>query len=241
MCVLPPPPSSSSSITPSPLSTGSMKNSSRSVLIIPAWKKKHDSLYHSNAYQSLTWHPASRHATYASILHLSDSLKKEKKERRGGERAVIPPGGPRRDPEWHLASKMANTRAGDETVPLPSSTNTSCQVIPHVPFAHTHTAHISWAQTQTHRVCAREQEWGRRDGGRRRIHRKHTHTHTKRSCVHIHGENRHWENCPSLSLIPSVCLRQLVITKATHCCRGKRTHTDDREAFERKRAKEREW
>ena len=47
--------------------------------------------------------------------------------------------------------------------------------------------------------------------------------------MHVRGENRRWENCPSLSLIPSVCLRQLVITKATHCCRGKpwgRTHRE---------------
>lgn len=55
-------------------------------------------------------------------------------------------------------------------------------------------------------------------------------THVQnRSSLHIH-----WEDCPSLSLIPSVCLRQLVITKATHCCRGKpwgRTHREDGEAF----------
>lgn len=58
--------------------------------------------------------------------------------------------------------------------------------------------------------------------------------------MHIHRENRRRENCPSLSLIPSVCLRQLAITKATHCCRGKpwgRTHRENGEDLERKSAK----
>lgn len=56
--------------------------------------------------------------------------------------------------------------------------------------------------------------------------------HAERSSVRIHRQNMRWENCPSLSLIPSVCLRQLVITKATH--------REDEEALEGRSAKGRE-
>lgn len=127
--------------------------------------------------------------------------------------------GSRRGPEWHLASKMANTRAGDETVPLLSRTNTFCQVIPPSPPL-SHTGHAQNANSQ--------EEWGRGLWGRslKEMERSkevcilNTHAEKGITCTHTHRENRHCENCPSLSLIPSVCLRQLVITKATCCCRG---------------------
>lgn len=161
MCVLPPPPSSSFSITPSPLSTGSIKNSSFSVLIMPAWKKKMDNikikwpLKRDKRCQQLVYY-----AWLSSyIVHLSNPLQteialwlilllclghagKKEKRRKGGDAFWVPCGGP----EWHLASKMTSTQERDETVALPSSANTSCQVIPPFFFFAFHT-HISCAQT----------------------------------------------------------------------------------------------
>ncbi len=51
---------------------------------------------------------------------------------------------------WHL--KWPTHQAGDETVPLPSWTNTFCQVIPHVHLTHTHThTHSNKHTSATHK------------------------------------------------------------------------------------------
>lgn len=119
-----------------------------------------------------------------------------------------------------LTPSIQNSRCRDSRWGCPTWTNTKCQVIPQV-HARTHTP----AMQKTCRVGW--SGWGVAGNRNKNMHACGTHEQN-RSSLHIH-----WENCPSLSLIPSVCLRQLVITKATHCCGGKpwgRTHREDGEA-----------